>query len=149
MQDLIANLRELLEPSAVLTGEQLGGNYSVDYTAENPHAPLALLRPKTTEEVAEIMRACHAAAQPVVIQGGLTGLTGGATPRPGEIALSLERMSGITEIDADGTLGTITRCALQLYPQLASRATALCALETFDDAVALLGASRRHMTNSL
>jgi hypothetical protein len=30
MQDLIANLRELLEPSAVLTGEQLGGKYSVD-----------------------------------------------------------------------------------------------------------------------
>ena len=101
MQDLIASLRQSLEPSAVLTGEQLGDKYSVDYTAENPHAPLAVLRPKTTEEVAAIMRACHAAEQPVVIQGGLTGLSGGATPRPGEIAISLERMSGITDVDAD------------------------------------------------
>ncbi len=246
MPDLIANLRQLLEPSAVLTGEQLGDKYSVDYTGENPHAPLAVVRPKTTEEVAAIMRACHAAAQPVVVQGGLTGLSGGATPRPGEIALSLERMSGITEIDAnaltltalagtplqkiqaaaqeagclfpldfgargschiggaiatnaggnqvirfgmarnlvlgleavladgtiissmstmlknnagydlkqlfvgtEGTLGIITRCALRLYPRLPSRATALCALKTFDDTVQLLGASRRHMTNSL
>jgi FAD/FMN-containing dehydrogenase len=206
MQDLIANLRELLEPSAVLTGEQLGGKYSVDYTAENPHAPLAVLRPKTTEEVAEIMRACHAAAQPVVIQGGLTGLSGGATPRPGEIALSLDfgargschiggaiatnaggnqvirfgmarnLVLGLEAVLADGTvissmstmlknnagydlkqlfvgtegtLGIITRCALRLYPRLPSRATALCALETFGDAVGLLGASRRHMTNSL
>ena len=89
MQDLIAGLRDLLEPSAVLTGEQLGDKYSVDYTAENAHAPLAVLRPKTTEDVAAIMRMCHTAAQPVVVQGGLTGLSGGATPRPGEIALSM------------------------------------------------------------
>lgn len=246
MPDLIDNLRQLLEPSAVLTGEQLGDKYSVDYTAENPHAPLAVLRPRTTEEVAAIMRACHAAVQPIVVQGGLTGLSGGATPRPGEIALSLERMSGITNIDADaltltalagtplqtiqaaaedagclfpldfgargschiggaiatnaggnqvirfgmarnlvlgleavladgtiissmstmlknnagydlkqlfvgteGTLGIITRCALRLYPRLPSRATALCALNTFDDTVALLGASRRHLTNAM
>ncbi|NNC64092.1 MAG: hypothetical protein HKN84_04855 [Gammaproteobacteria bacterium] len=47
------------------------------------------------------------------------------------------------------SLSSFTRCALQLYPRLASRAKALCALESFDDAVALLGASRRHMTNSL
>ncbi|MDH3506652.1 MAG: FAD-binding oxidoreductase [Gammaproteobacteria bacterium] len=246
MHDLIADMRELLEPSAVLTGEQLGDKYSVDYTGENPHEPLAVLRPKTAQEVAAIMRACHAAAQPVVIQGGLTGLSGGATPRPGEIALSLERMSGITELDAsgmtltalagtplqsiqaaaqeagclfpldfgargscqiggaiatnaggnqvirfgmarnlvlgleavladgtiissmstmlknnagydlkqlfvgtEGTLGVITRCALRLYPRLPSRETALCALKTFDDTVALLSASRRHLTNSL
>lgn len=246
MQDLIANLRQLLEPSAVLTGEQLGDKYSVDYTAENPHKPLAVLRPGTTEEVAAIMRACHAVAQPVVIQGGLTGLSGGATPRSGEIALSMERMNSITDLDAngmtltalagtplqsiqaaaqeagclfpldfgargscqiggaiatnaggnqvirfgmarnlvlgleavladgtiissmstmlknnagydlkqlfvgtEGTLGVITRCALRLYPRLSSRATALCALSTFDATVALLGASRRHLTNSL
>ena len=48
MQELLASLRQLLEPSAVLTGEQLGDKYSVDYTAENPQAPLAVLQPKTT-----------------------------------------------------------------------------------------------------
>ena len=52
-------------------------------------------------------------------------------------------------VGTEGTLGIITRCALRLYPRLPSRATALCALQTFDDAVALLGASRRHMTTSL
>ena len=39
---------------------------------------------------------------PVVPQGGLTGLCGGARPEDGWIALSLERMVGVEEIDGAG-----------------------------------------------
>ena len=60
---------------------------------------LALARPRTTAEVAAILRLCDAAGCPVVPQGGLTGLTGGALPRPGALALSLERMNAIEETD--------------------------------------------------
>ncbi len=65
------------------------------------------MRPTSTEEVAAILTACNGAGQPVVVQGGLTGLAGGATPRANEIALSLERLSGIEEIDTESMTATV------------------------------------------
>ena len=37
----------------------------------------ALIRPRTTAELSAVLRACHAARQPVVVHGGLTGLVRG------------------------------------------------------------------------
>jgi FAD/FMN-containing dehydrogenase len=64
-------------------------------------AAAGLVRPRTTAEVAAVLRACAAAAQPVTVQGGLTGLVRGAEPAPGDLVLSLERMRAI-EIDPVG-----------------------------------------------
>lgn len=52
---------------------------------------------------------CHAARQPVVVQGGLTRLSRGATPRSGEVALSMERFRGIVALDVGGC--TLTAAA--------------------------------------
>ena len=60
----------------------------------------ALLRPRSTAEVSAVLRACHAARQPVVVHGGLTGLVRGADAGPQELIVSLERMDRIEEIDA-------------------------------------------------
>ena len=61
---------------------------------------LAVLRPRSTEEISAALRLCHTAAQPVVTEGGKTGLVTGALAGPGEIALSLERMNRIEQLDA-------------------------------------------------
>lgn len=68
--------------------------------------PRAVVRPRSTEGVAAVLRLCNAAGQAVVVQGGLTGLAGGATAGLGELALSLERMATIFAVDR--TAGTIT-----------------------------------------
>ena len=102
---LLAGLGAELGAGAVLTGSDIGARHYSDWTRRNPCAPLALVRPRSSAEVAAVLRRCHAAAQPVVVQGGLTGLAGGATPRAGEIALSLERLAGIE--DADPVGGTL------------------------------------------
>ncbi len=60
--------------------------------------PLAVLRPRSTAEVSLILRLAHAARQPVVPWGGCTGLVDGAAAA-GALALSLERMSAVEEID--------------------------------------------------
>ena len=100
MRDRIVDrLRCLLADGAVLSGADTGERYNADFTGENPHRPLAVVRPGSTGEVAAVLRTCSEFAQPVVVQGGLTGLAGGATPRKGEIALSLERLNGIEELD--------------------------------------------------
>ena len=102
---LLATLEADLGPGVVLTSAAAGGRHDTDGTRLNACAPLAVLRPSTTEQVAIALRHCHAASQPVVVQGGLTGLAGGATPQSGEIALSLERLTGIEALDVDaGTL---------------------------------------------
>jgi FAD/FMN-containing dehydrogenase len=105
MSQLLDRLATEFGPSALLRGAQVTARYYCDWTGSDPVPPIAVARPGSTAELASILRECHAARQPVVIQGGLTGLAGGATPRPGELALSLERMSGIEDLDADaGTL---------------------------------------------
>jgi FAD/FMN-containing dehydrogenase len=109
MKNLIASLVEFLDPSTVLTGADISEKYHTDWSGADPCQPLALLKPKTTLQLSGIMALCHQHDQPVVIQGGLTGLAGGATPQAGEIAISLERMNGIEELDS--TAMTLTAFA--------------------------------------
>jgi FAD/FMN-containing dehydrogenase len=61
-----------------------------------------LLKPASTEEVAEIMKLASKTGTAIVPQTGNTGLVGGQTPRAGasDIILSLERMNKVREIDA-------------------------------------------------
>ena len=58
--------------------------------------PLLLL-PRSTAEVARIVRACAEAKAAITVQGGGTGLVGGQVPA-GEVLLSLERLSAIREV---------------------------------------------------
>jgi FAD/FMN-containing dehydrogenase len=64
-----------------------------------------VLRPGSTEEVAQIMRIASEAGVGVVPQGGNTGLVGGQIPSPdgSQIVLSLGRMANVREIDRAGT----------------------------------------------
>lgn len=95
MTDIVDTLTQALSSGAVITGGDLAqrNNQGV--------IPKALLRPNSTDEVIKIMQICHENNQKVVPQGGLTGLVNGADTRADEIAISLERMNKIEEIDVD------------------------------------------------
>ncbi len=99
MGDIVEGLTKALGDDVVTPRPQVDRRYYCDWSAIDPAEPRALIRPRTTDEVSTALRLCHAAGQAIVPQGGLTGLAGGATPRAGDIVLSLERMSGIEEID--------------------------------------------------
>jgi FAD/FMN-containing dehydrogenase len=75
-------------------------------------APLAVLRPRSTEQVSAILRLASAAGQAVTAWGGRTGLVDGAWA-DGALALSLERMSAIEEIDPAGVMRVQAGCVLQ------------------------------------
>ncbi len=104
---LLEALGAALGADGIVTGPGIGDRYCADSTRLNVCPPLALVRPRTTAEVAAVLRLCHAAVQPVVVQGGLTGLAGGATPKTGEISLSLERLTGIESVDRDALTLTV------------------------------------------
>ncbi|MDC1210955.1 FAD-binding oxidoreductase [Porticoccaceae bacterium] len=121
MNDLIASLAELFDSSTLLSGADISDKYHADWSGADPCQPLALLKPKTTQQLSDIMALCHEHEQPVVIQGGLTGLAGGATPQSGEIAISLERMNGIEELDSTAmTLTALAGTPLQVLQDAAA-----------------------------
>lgn len=95
----IANDLSKLVSVPILTGGEISERYQHDWSSEPFAAPLAVVRPADTAELSAVMKLCHAMEQPVVVQGGLTGLCGGGNARADEIAISLELMSGIEEID--------------------------------------------------
>ena len=68
---------------------------------------LALLRPKTTEQISKMLQICNEFDQPVVPHGGLTNVVGGVATKSGEIALSLERMNQIEEINVQDKTVTV------------------------------------------
>ena len=99
MTSLLDGITQQLGGDIAMTGDAVTDRYTVDWSRENPCRPEVVLRPGTTEEVSIILKMCNDAGQAIVTQGGMTGLAGGATPRPGEWGLSLERMNGVVELD--------------------------------------------------
>jgi FAD/FMN-containing dehydrogenase len=130
MTDAIAALRQKLGAAAVLYGDEISVRYEVDYSGENRCPPLAVVRPASTDEVAAALAVCNAYGQHVVVQGGMTGLAGGSTPRDGEIALSLERMTGIEDIDTAAlTLSALAGTPLEVVQNAARDAGLLFPLD--------------------
>jgi len=116
-------LTTLLGNEQLLTGQAIGEKYQVDWSGENPQLPQLVVRPDSTEIVSKLLKYCNAHQLSVVTQGGMTGLAGGATPRANEIALSLERMNGILELDHQSMTITVkSGTQLQLIQQAADAA---------------------------
>jgi glycolate oxidase len=66
-----------------------------------------VVSPATTEEVSAVMRLAHAERITVTPQGSRTGLSGGSHPVHGGIALNLERMNRILEIDEENLMAVV------------------------------------------
>lgn len=62
-----------------------------------------MLKPKTTDEISQILRYCNENCIAVCPQGGNTGLVGGSVPVFDEVVLSLSLMNRI--LSTDDTLG--------------------------------------------
>ncbi|MEX1288338.1 MAG: FAD-binding oxidoreductase [Acidimicrobiia bacterium] len=139
MKDLAALAEVLagrLGPGAVVTGADAAGRL-VGWAQPVPLGTSLLVRPATTEEVVATVIACREAGVGVVPLGGGTGLVGGAVGGPDVVALSLERLGRVLEVDADDrvliaeagvTLETAQRAAaaegLDLGLDLGARSTA-------------------------
>lgn len=106
-QEFLQALRQTLGAEAVLSGDAVPARYHTDWSGTPPVVPLALVRPRSTEDVSATLRLCHQHRVPVVPQGGLTGLAGAAVPSADCVALSLERMPAIEAIDARSATMTV------------------------------------------
>lgn len=98
MPDLVGILKNTLGADAVLSAKDVSGR-AISFWDNSPMSAKALVRPKTTAEVSEILKLCHAHGQSVVTQGGNTTCVQGTTTCKNDIILSFERMNKIIEID--------------------------------------------------
>jgi FAD/FMN-containing dehydrogenase len=80
LSSMLDALRAVVGPSHIITDEELLASYLSDWTGRFRGPARAVARPGDTAEVAEVIRLCAKAACPIRIQGGNTGLVGGATP---------------------------------------------------------------------
>lgn len=127
---LLHALASCLAPSQIITDSDVVQTYTTDWSGEIGDLPLAVLRPKTTEEVSQILALCNSHRCAVVPQGGLTGLAGGATIRGKAVALSLEHLQGVIEMDAhSATLTAWAGTPLEVLQQAAENAGFLLALD--------------------
>lgn len=97
---VLADLRSALPADALVTDAAVLTGRGQDGSATPPTgAAVALVLPSSTVEVSAVLRAAHAHGVPVVPQGALSGLAGGANAVPGAILLSTARMTAILRID--------------------------------------------------
>jgi len=81
--------------------------HAVDESPLEPHPPTIVVKPGSTGEVSEVLRLANKHRIPVTPQGARTGLSGAAHPVFKGIALSLERMNKIIEIDEGNLMATV------------------------------------------
>ena len=126
----VAGLQNIVGSRHVLTDPELFAGALVEPRKLYRGQALALVRPGSTKEVADVAAFCNEARIGMVPQGGNTGLVGGQTPdlSGNEIIISTQRLRAIREVDVDGdvmicesgvTLGEAQAAALgadRLFP---------------------------------
>lgn len=81
--------------------------YSYDSTAQYQALPDAVIAPRNTEEVSQIVEICNEQKIPIVPRGSGTNLCAGTTPLEGGIVLLFKNMNEILEIDEDNLTMTV------------------------------------------
>jgi glycolate oxidase len=102
VKNAIDRLRRVLPPGAILSSAEELKPYECDALTLYRQIPLAVALPANEAEVAAVLRTCKEAGVPVIARGAGTGLSGGATPRPDAVLMSLARLNRIIGIDPLG-----------------------------------------------
>jgi glycolate oxidase len=98
--EIAERLADVVGPGHVLTGDAIAPDYTHDEAlTATATAPLAVVKPGSTAEVAAILELANARRVPVTARGSGTGLCGSAIARGDGILVSFERMNRILEID--------------------------------------------------
>jgi glycolate oxidase len=95
---IVAALRAMLPGDAVIGDPVLLKPYETDGLSAYRQPPLAVVLPRTTDEVAAVLRYCHREGIRVIPRGAGTSLSGGALPLADSIVAGLMRMNRIVEV---------------------------------------------------
>ena len=97
----VAALRARAPDLDLVSDPDLRAGYETDITGRFRGTAIAVARPRSAEGVIATLAACRAEGVRLVVQGGNTGLVGGAVPRFGEVVLSLAALDWVGTVDRD------------------------------------------------
>jgi FAD/FMN-containing dehydrogenase len=120
--ELLTHLRTTVGEASVLTGDGLEA-YEVDWRKRYRGRALAVVRPRSTDEVAAVVRLCRRHGVAIVPQGGHTGLVGGGTPDDSgrQVVLQLGRLNRVRAFDeANFSMTVEAGCVLQSVQEAAA-----------------------------
>jgi glycolate oxidase len=106
-EEIVAALHRLVPGESVISEELRLKPYETDGLTAYRQAPLAVVLPTTTEQVAAVMGYCHEHGIRVVPRGAGTSLSGGALPLADAVVIGLMRMNRILEIDFADRLAVV------------------------------------------
>ncbi|MFH2111717.1 MAG: FAD-binding oxidoreductase [Candidatus Bathyarchaeota archaeon] len=110
--ELRAKLEDLVGKENVSSKPEDLEKHAIDESPLEPHQPTLVVKPGSTREVSEVLKLANKHRVPVTPQGSRTGLSGASHPVYTGVALSLERMNRIIEIDEDNLMITVEPAVL-------------------------------------
>jgi FAD/FMN-containing dehydrogenase len=139
--NLLQQLRDTVGEAHVLTTGDLSA-WEQDWRKREQGKALAVVRPASTEEVAQVIKACAAAGVSIVPQGGNTGMVVGSTPDASgtQVVLSLQRMNRVRKIDGSNLTVTVEAgCILQTLQEACEKAGYLFPLSMASEGICTIG----------
>ncbi|MEY2924936.1 MAG: hypothetical protein RLZZ337_1484 [Bacteroidota bacterium] len=103
----VNELKNRLGPEIISTDFTDLFDYSHDYTEDLSYLPEVVARPKTVEQVSQLLQFCNEYKIPITPRGAGTGLSGGSLPTHGGISLSMERFNQILNVDEENFQATV------------------------------------------
>jgi FAD/FMN-containing dehydrogenase len=134
-------LRTAVGAANVLTEGNLSA-WEQDWRKREHGKALAVVRPSSTLEVAEVVKACAVAGVSIVPQGGNTGMVVGSTPDTSgtQVVLSLQRMNQVRTLDAANLTVTVDAgCVLQSLQETCEQAGFLFPLSMASEGSCTIG----------
>ena len=128
MTVLIERLREIVGPGGWISDPQELQPYVTEWRGVYEGRALIMVKPRTTDEVVAIVRACADNDTAIVPQGGNTSMCGGAVPDASgeQVILNLSRMNRVLDVDAGNFSMTVQAGCLLATAQEAARAEGRC-----------------------
>ncbi len=105
--EIISSLKKLIGDAYVLFDAESLANYGHDETEKLFFLPEVVVKPRTSQEISNILKIANTELISVTARGAGTGLSGGALPIHGGIILSMERFDQILEIDERNLQATV------------------------------------------
>jgi FAD/FMN-containing dehydrogenase len=121
--DFLGRCRQVAGAAHVLTGEADMAPFLTDWRGRFTGRALAVLRPGTVAEVAQLVKACAQWRIPLVPQGGKTGLVLGGVPDASgrAVVLSMARINQVRAVDpVNRTITVDAGCILEHIQQAAA-----------------------------
>jgi len=106
-KEIAAALREIVPGEGVIDHQDELHAYECDGLTAYRQTPLLVVLPETTEQVAAVLRWCHANGVKVVPRGAGTSLSGGALPLADAVLLGMAKFNRVLEVDIDDRIAVV------------------------------------------